>query len=171
MYSCSDKPRKEGGGWGNVGNLKDELNKDKYVKEAGEGEVRAEPVEAKEAEPVVEQKPEEPQALTLEEYYKSKGVEVSNVYEKKAASKKADLNAEWIKKEKLTVLESKEDKKLSERNGQNVVKLTSGRVGLDENLESLGFFDKKPKRQEEGRKHEGRPGKKEKLREEDFPAL
>jgi hypothetical protein len=34
----SDKPRKEGGGWGNVGNLKDELNKDKYAKEAPEGE-------------------------------------------------------------------------------------------------------------------------------------
>lgn len=89
---------------------------------------------------MVEQKPEEPQALTLEEYYKSKGVEVSNVYEKKAVSKRADLNAEWIKKEKLTVLESKEDKKLGERSGQNVVKFSSSRVGLDENLESLGFF-------------------------------
>ncbi len=92
-------------------------------------------------------------------------MEVSNVYEKKTASRRADLNAEWIKKEKLTILESKEDKKLSERNAQNVVKLSSGRVGLDENLESLGFFDKKPKRQEEGRKNEGRGGKKEKLRE------
>ena len=74
MSSFSDKPRKEGGGWGNVGNLKDELNKDKYVKEAPEGETQPEPTETKEGEPVAEPKPEEPQALTLEEYYKSKGV-------------------------------------------------------------------------------------------------
>jgi hypothetical protein len=127
---------------------------------------------AKEAESPVEVKPEEPQALTLEEYYKNKGVEVSNVYEKKAVSKKAELNAEWIKKEKLTVIESKEDKKLSERNGQNIVKFASSRVGLDENLESLGLFEKKaPKRQEEPRKHEPKHGKRQQIREEDFPAL
>jgi hypothetical protein len=103
-------------------------------------------------------------------------VEVSNVYEKKAVPKRADINAEWINKEKLTVLESKEDKKLGERSGQNVVKFSSSRVGLDENLESLGFFEKKaPKRHEEprDRKNESRQGKKEKnhIREEDFPAL
>lgn len=28
-----DRPRKEGGGKGNIGNIKDELNKDKYLKE------------------------------------------------------------------------------------------------------------------------------------------
>ena len=117
-------------------------------------------------------KPEEPQALTLEEYYKNKGVEVSNVYEKKAVARKADLNAEWIKKEKLTIIESKEDKKLSERNGQNVVKFASSRVGLDENLESLGLFERKaPKRQEEPRRHEGKQNKRQQIREEDFPSL
>ena len=31
-----DRPRKAGGGRGNVGNLKDELKKDKYVKEDGQ---------------------------------------------------------------------------------------------------------------------------------------
>jgi hypothetical protein len=91
-------------------------------------------------------------------------VEVSNTYEKKAVNKKADLNAEWIKKEKLTVLESKEDKKLSERNGQNVVKFSSSKVGLDENLESLGLFERKaPKRQEDHRdNHDTRKGKHQK---------
>ena len=127
---------------------------------------------AKEPESPVEVKPEEPQALTLEEYYKNKGVEVSNVYEKKAVARKADLNAEWIKKEKLTIIESKEDKKLSERNGQNVVKFASSRVGLDENLESLGLFERKtPKRQEEPRRHEGKQNKRQQIREEDFPSL
>lgn len=75
---------------------------------------------------------------------------MANTYEKKAVTKKADLNAEWIKKEKLVVLESKEDKKLSERSGQNVVKFSSARVGLDEKVESLGLFERKaPKKQEE----------------------
>lgn len=63
----------------------------------------------------------------------------------------------------MTVIDSKEDKKLSERNGQNVVKFTTARVGLDENLESLGLFEKKTsKRQEDNRdhKHDNRQGKK-----------
>jgi hypothetical protein len=66
----SDRPRKEGGGWGNVGNLKDEFKKDKYVKDSPE-KARPEtdaPVVEGEApvEPVVEQKPVEPEAPTLE---------------------------------------------------------------------------------------------------------
>jgi len=32
----SDKPRKAGGGKGNVGNVKDDLNQDKYIKEGEE---------------------------------------------------------------------------------------------------------------------------------------
>lgn len=68
--------------------------------------------------------------MTLEEYYKSKGVEINNTYEKKTVAKKTDVNADWIKKEKLTVLQSKEDQKLQERNAQNIVKFTSSKVGL-----------------------------------------
>jgi len=34
----------------------------------------------------------------------------------------------------LTVLESKEDKKNSERNAQGLIKFSSAKVGLDENL-------------------------------------
>lgn len=36
MRLDSDKPRKEGGGKGNVGNIKDDLNEDKYIKETKE---------------------------------------------------------------------------------------------------------------------------------------
>jgi hypothetical protein len=43
----------------------------------------------------------------------------------------------------LTLIESKEDKKNSERNSQNFVKFNSSKVGLDENVESLGLFAKK----------------------------
>ena len=71
-------------------------------------------------------------------------------------NKKTDLNAEWIKKEKLIVVESKEDKKLSERNTQNFVKFTSSKVGLDETIESLGLFGKKapqPQKTEEKKEH------------------
>ena len=79
----------------------------------------------------------------------------------------------------MTLIESKEDKKNSERNSQNFVKFNSSKVGLDENVESLGLFDKKEKQQrkpEEKRdnKHEYKgKGKKEKvvIQEEDFPAL
>lgn len=123
--------------------------------------------------PPAEQKPEEPQALTLEEYYKSKGLEVTATYEKKEVKKSAEVNAEWIKKEKLTVLDTKEGKKISERNGQNVVKHTSGRVGLDENLEGLGFFNKAERKPEERRehRHEHKGKGKKIIHEEDFPAL
>jgi hypothetical protein len=65
----------------------------------------------------VEVKPEEPKALTLEEYYKTKGIDI-NSFEQKVPVKKAEIDAEWIKKEKLTVIETKEDKKNSERNKQ-----------------------------------------------------
>jgi hypothetical protein len=33
FFNISDKPRKEGGGRGNIGNLHDEKIKDKYIKE------------------------------------------------------------------------------------------------------------------------------------------
>jgi len=127
-----DRPRKEGGGRGNVGNVKDDLNQDKYIKENAEEHQNETPVVEGEH-PAGELKPEEPKTFTLEEYYKNKGVELSNVYEQKV-TKKADINAEWIKKEKLTVLESKEDKKNSERNAQGLIKFSSAKVGLDENL-------------------------------------
>lgn len=46
----------------------------------------------------------EPDAPTLEEYYKSKGVDIQNTETGPKQPKKGEVNAEWIKKEKLTVL-------------------------------------------------------------------
>jgi len=94
-------------------------------------------------------------------------------------NRKTDLNAEWIKKEKLILVESKEDKKLSERNTQNFVKFTSSKVGLDETIESLGLFGKKvPQKTEEKKEHTNKyehkgKGKKEKvvISQDDFPSL
>lgn len=63
-----DKPRKEGGGRGGIGNLHDEVNKDKYIKEGEETNVEGQTVEEKE--------PEKPQGITLDEYYRNKGIEV-----------------------------------------------------------------------------------------------
>ena len=83
----------------------------------------------------------------------------------------------------MTLIESKEDKKNSERNSQNFVKFNSSKVGLDENVESLGLFAKKEQQQQQQQrkpeekrdnKHEYKgKGKKEKvvIHEEDFPAL
>jgi hypothetical protein len=72
------------------------------------------------------------------------------------------------------VLDTKEGKKISERNGQNVVKHSSGRVGLDENLEGLGFFNggsRAPQREERRERNENRGKGKKIVHEEDFPAL
>lgn len=81
----------------------------------------------------------------------------------------------------MTLIESKEDKKNSERNAQNFVKFNSSKVGLDENVESLGLFAKKEQQQQQRKPEEKREnkheykgkGKKEKvvIQEEDFPAL
>jgi hypothetical protein len=86
------------------------------------------------------------------------------------------IEADWIKKEKLTVLETKESKKQSERNAQNNVKQTANRTGLDENLEGLGFNSKPAKKTEERRapdtKEKGGKGKpKVTLNDDDFPSL
>lgn len=115
--------------------------------------------------------------MTLEEYYKSKGIELNNNFEQRAPTRRADINAEWIKKEKLTVLETKEDKKNSERNIQGAVKFSSGRAGLDENLEGLGFGQRPARKVEERREVRNEPrvgkGKKERvvINDDDFPSL
>ena len=99
-------------------------------------------------------------------------------FAQKGPSKKNDINAEWIKKEKLTVIQTKEDKKNIERNGQNLVKFSDTRSGLDDNLEALGF-NSKPARKAEDKKdqktdYKGKAngkGKKVALSTEDFPSL
>lgn len=56
------------------------------------------------------------------------------------------------------------------------MKFSSGRVGLDENLEGLGFFGQKTEKKHEERRdnkheHRGGKGKKIVIHEEDFPSL
>ena len=75
-------------------------------------------------------------------------MDINHTYEKKGPVKKENLDADWIKKEKLIVLETKESKKNSERNPQNIVKQSDTRSGLDENLENLGFGSKPAKKAE-----------------------
>lgn len=96
--------------------------------------------------------------MTLQEYYESKGISLEEGNQKKAPVKKGDVNAEWIKKEKLTVLETKEDKKHGERNKVqvNTRQLQPGiNAGEDENAELLGFHSKPsakpPQRRDEKR--------------------
>lgn len=69
------------------------------------------PTEGQTEVPAVEVKAPEPEKLTLEEYYKSKGVDLAYNAQSRAPVKKGEVNAEWIKKEKLTLVQTKEDLK------------------------------------------------------------
>jgi hypothetical protein len=80
----TDKPRKEGGGRGGIGNLSDEMNKEKYIKEGEEGAVETQS-------PQVEEKKQK--GMTLDEYYKSKGIEIESVASKKEEVKKGEITA------------------------------------------------------------------------------
>lgn len=75
-------------------------------------------------------------------------------------------------------MQTKEDKKQSERNAQNTVKQTDARSGLDENLGALGFNSKPSKKTEEKRalkpEEKGKGGKgkaKVVINDDDFPSL
>ena len=94
-----------------------------------------------------------PQPITLKEYYKKKGIEVNTTFEKNVAQR-ADINVEWIKEEKLTLIETKEDKKNRERNAQNLQQ-------------------RKPEEKRENKDEYKGTGKKKKvvIQEEDFPSL
>ena len=167
-----DRPRKEGGGRGNVGNVKDEMNKEKYVPTEEQTE---EVVEAE------EKKPEEPEKMTLDEYYKSKGVDINDMNSKKDAPKKNEVNAEWIKKEKLTLMNTKEDEKKKDRNSEFNKREFVDKVGLSDNMNAdmLGFTTKpkKQERKEDEPKENHHKNKKNKgqnkvvLNDDDFPAL
>ncbi len=128
--------------------------------------------------------------MTLQEYYESKGVDVNQINKRQDPVKKTEVNADWIKKEKLTVLETKEDKKRETRNKVQVPKneLQPGQsVAEDNKAELLGFHSKQSaKRPERNRdEKEERPRdnnkkpvagggkKKEKIviNEDEFPTL
>ena len=115
------------------------------------------------------------------EYYQSKGIAINTAVERKAQVK-VEVNAEWLKKEKLTLLETKEDKKRQEVVRENVPQHNNTRVELGfNNSEILGFGTSKPvqrPREEEpraqnnnGQKGGKRNQTKVNLKEDDFPTL
>lgn len=116
----------------------------------------------------------------MAEYYESKGIDVNQGAQKKNVTK-SEINAEWIKKEKLQVLETKEDKRRKEEaTKQNVNKQNNTRVEMDTtNSEMLGFGTKpqrQPAREQEPRERDNRPkgGKRNNkpvINNEDFPTL
>lgn len=121
--------------------------------------------------------------MTLAEYYQSKGVDLTLTSGQRKAPVKSEVNAEWLKKEKLTLVETKEDKKRQEIVKQNLTQHNNTRVEMDlGNTEILGFGTKpvqKPK-EEEGQRnhhergHKGAPKKthqKVVINEDDFPTL
>lgn len=131
-------------------------------------------------EKLFDQKPEEakePEKLTLEEYYRAKGVDLTYTADSRGPAKKGEVNAEWIKKEKLTVLATKEDLKAQERNAEQAVKHTSGKVGLDideSDFDKVGFGKKPVVRETQNVEEHHRKGKKAAkphFTADDFPSL
>lgn len=129
--------------------MKDEQNQERYVKEGDENKPEKpteKPVPEESVVELFEPKVPEPEKPTLEEYYKSKGIDLAYNPQSKAPVKKGEVDAEWIKKEKLTVVATKEELKNQERNTEQAVKHTSGKVGLDideSDFDKVGF-GKKP---------------------------
>ena len=150
-------------------------NQDKYIKENEETKAEGE----KAAEEAVEEKQEEqePEKLTLEEYYKAKGVDLTYNPENKGQVKKGEIKAEWIKKEKLTLLETKEDLRNQEKKAEHSIKYTSVKTGLaidESDFDKVGFGSKPAPK--DNRRDEPKPekrGKKNKpqFSADDFPSL
>eukprot|EP00178_Gracilaria_changii_P014121 TRINITY_DN4005_c0_g1_i1.p1 TRINITY_DN4005_c0_g1~~TRINITY_DN4005_c0_g1_i1.p1 ORF type:complete len:117 (+),score=19.14 TRINITY_DN4005_c0_g1_i1:507-857(+) len=116
--------------------------------------------------------------MTLDEYYKSKGVDVTYQAENKGPAKKQDIKADWIKKEKLTLMKTKEDLRNEEKNTQPTKKAKGPSSGVDveENQYDLVGFGSKPAPKDNQRNNERndkRGGKRNKpqFSNDDFPAL
>lgn len=100
---------------------------------------------------------------------------------------RGEVKAEWVKKEKLQVLETKEDKRRQEaENKQNVNKQNNTRIDMDNaNSEMLGFGTKpapqrqpreeEPRDNRDNRDNRGKGGKrtnnKAVINNDDFPTL
>ncbi len=88
--------------------------------------------------------------MTLAEYYQSKGVDLNVTSTQKKTPVRGEVNAEWLKKEKLTLIETKEDKRRQENVKQNVPQQNNTKVELGfENSKSLGFGSKPVQKQRE----------------------
>ncbi len=118
----------------------------------------------------------------MAEYYQSKGVDLTLTAGQRKAPVKTEVSAEWLKKEKLTLVETKEDKKRQEVVKQNITQHNNTKVEMDfGNSEILGFGTKpaqKPREEEGQRNHQERGHKGGKkthqkvvLNDDDFPTL
>lgn len=121
----------------------------------------------------------------MAEYYQSKGVDINSTGAQRKVPVRGEVNAEWLKKEKLTLLETKEDKRKQETVKQNIAQQNNTRVELGfGSSEILGFGSKpvqKPREEEQqpqqrNNNDKGYKGKKTTqakvaLKEEDFPSL
>lgn len=89
------------------------------------------------------------------------------------------MNAEWLKKEKLTLLETKEDKRRQEVVKQNILVHNSTKVENDfGNSELLGFGTRPVQKHSTEEHHHdakhqkgAKKGPKVALKEDDFPTL
>lgn len=125
----SSEPRKGAGGRGGIGNLKDELNQDKILSRVAEDETEE------------EQKPPSPERLTLEEYYAKQGLNINDLDRKRETvnSKKDAPKADWVAKEKLEFVKSKQDNLLDgESKRVAVLKNQSHKIELAPEQELLG---------------------------------
>lgn len=118
--------------------------------------------------------------MTLDEYYKSKGVDLTYQPQNKPV-KKEEINADWIKKEKLTLLKTKEDLKNEEKKIQSNTKNTGSSSGkaVEESTQKFVGFGSKPTpkdtqktndHRDDNKRGGGKKGKPQ-FSNEDFPTL
>ena len=86
----------------------------------------------------------------MAEYYQSKGVDFNSTVAQRKAPIKSEVNAEWLKKEKLTLVETKEDKKRQEVVKQNVLNHTNTKVELGFGSSELLGFGTRPAQKQKG---------------------
>lgn len=89
--------------------------------------------------------------MTLAEYYQSKGVDLSTSTAQRKVPTKSEINAEWLKKEKLTVVETKEDKRRQETVSQNLTQHNNTRVEMNLGNSDILGFGQKPAQQQKPR--------------------
>ena len=113
----------------------------------------------------------------MEEYYKAKGIDLTYKPESKVAVEKEEIKAEWLKKEKLRLIETKEDLRKQEKKAEHSIKYTSVKTGIaidESDFDKVGFGSKPAPK--DNRKEEPKPDKRGKKNKpqfsaDDFPSL